>query len=166
MTSNARLPISLDETRGALRQFEEKFSAGDVFRSGTEICDIFLPPTGTQWSSDAAARTAWYGDDFALVGDNVRERPYANLLGRVTTKSNTFTVYYTVQSLKVPPQQPQDTWVENRGVVLSEYRGSTTLERYLDPNDPSIPDYASNPNAPSLDQFYRWRVIQNSQFAP
>jgi type II secretory pathway pseudopilin PulG len=166
MTSNARLPISLDETRGALRQFEEKFSAGDVFRSGTEICDIFLPPTGTQWSSDAAARTAWYGDDFALVGDNVRERPYANLLGRVTTKSNTFTVYYTVQSLKVPPQQPQDTWVENRGVVLSEYRGSTTLERYLDPNDTSIPDYASNPNAPSLDQFYRWRVIQNSQFAP
>jgi uncharacterized protein (TIGR02600 family) len=166
MTSNARLPISLDETHGALRQFEEKFAAGDVFRSGTEICDIFLPPNGTQWKTDAEARTGWYGDDFALVGDNVRERPYANLLGRVTTKSNTFTVHYTVQALKVPPQQPQDTWVENRGVVLSEYRGFTTLERYLDANDTSIPDYASNPTAVPLDQFYNWRVIQNSQFAP
>jgi uncharacterized protein (TIGR02600 family) len=166
LPTNARLPISLDESHGALRQFEQRFAAGDVFRSGTEICDIFLPPAGTQWNSDANARTGWYGDDFAMVGDNVRERPYANLLGRVTTKSNTFTVHYTVQSLKVPSQQPQDVWVEGKGAVLSEYRGSTSLERYLDPNDNRIPDYATDPGAPSLDRFYNWRILENRQFAP
>ena len=45
LPTNARLPISLDETHGALRQFEEKFAAGDVFRSGTEICDFSCRPT-------------------------------------------------------------------------------------------------------------------------
>ena len=96
----------------------------------------------------------------------MRERPYANLLGRVTTNSNTFTVHYTVQSLNVPSQQPQDVWVEGKGAVLSEYRGSTSSERYLDPNDSRIPDCAANPSAASLDGFYNWRILENRQFAP
>jgi uncharacterized protein (TIGR02600 family) len=167
--SNARLPLNLSEADGTLRQFKEKFAANDIFKSHTEICDIFLVPQGSSWANDAAARTAWYGDDFALVGDNTRERPYANLLGRVTTKSNTFTVYYTVQALKNPVNLPQDTWNESKGVVLSEYRGNTTLERYINPNDTRIPDYATN-NATigtdPLDRYYNWRVIQQTQFAP
>jgi uncharacterized protein (TIGR02600 family) len=163
---DTRFGLSLDESTGTLRQFEEKFNRGEIFKSATEICDIFLVPRGSSWADDAAARSAWYGNDFALVGDNVRERPYANLLGRVTTKSNTFTVHYRVQSLKVPSQQPQDVWVESKGSVLSEYRGATGLERYLDPNDRRIPDYAANPSAASLDTFYNWRILENRQFAP
>jgi uncharacterized protein (TIGR02600 family) len=165
----SRFALNLDETSGTLRQFEEKFAGGDLFKSATEICDIFLVPAGSSWATDAAARAAWYGNDFALVGDNTRERPYANLMGRLTTKSNTFTVYYTVQALKSPPSVPVGTWNEDQGAILSEYRGSTTIERYLDPNDATIPDYASDLtkiDSDSLDHHYNWRVLQNSQFAP
>jgi uncharacterized protein (TIGR02600 family) len=165
----SRFALNLDESSGTLRQFEEKFASGGLFKSATEICDIFLVPQGSSWATDAAARAAWYGNDFALVGDNTRERPYANLLGRLTTKSNTFTVYYTVQALKSPPSVPAGTWNEERGVILSEYRGSTTIERYLDPNDATIPDYAADlPKIDSdpLDRHYNWRVLQNSRFAP
>jgi len=165
----SRFALNLDETSGTLRQFEEKFAGGDLFKSATEICDIFLVPEGSSWATDAAARTAWYGNDFALVGDNTRERPYANLLGRLTTKSNTFTIHYTVQALKSPPSVPAGTWDENKGDISGEYRGSTTIERYLDPNDATIPDYASDLpeiDSDSLDRHYNWRVLQNTQFAP
>lgn len=169
LVGNARLPLNLSENEGALRHFKEKFASNEIFKSHTDICDIFLVPQGSSWSTEAAARTAWYGDDFALVGDNTRERPYTNLLGRLTTKSNTFTVYYTVQALKNPVNLPQDTWNESKGVVLSEYRGSTTLERYINPNDTSIPNYATNTAAigsDPLDRYYNWRVIEQTQFAP
>jgi uncharacterized protein (TIGR02600 family) len=165
-TTLARLPLNLSETNGTLRQFQERFSAWDIFRSPSEICDIYLVPEGYAWSSNAEADNAWYGDDFALVGDNVRERPYANLYPRLTTKSNTFTVHYTVQTLKNPPSASPQIWNEGRGQVTGELRGSTTLERFVDPADSKIPDYATNPNAPSLDTFYQWRVISNSTFAP
>jgi uncharacterized protein (TIGR02600 family) len=169
LAGNARLPLNLSETDGTLRQFREKFAANEIFKSHTEICDIFLVPQGSEWANDAAARTEWYGDDFALVGDNTRERPYTNLLGRLTTKSNTFTVYYTVQALKNPSLLPQDTWTESKGVVLSEYRGSTTLERYINPNDTRIPDYAADTSqigTNPLDNYYNWRIIEQTQFAP
>ncbi len=162
----ARLPLNLSETDGSLRQFREKFAAWDIFKSPSEICDIYLVPQGYTWANNAAADAAWYGDDFALVGDNVRERPYANIYPRLTTKSNTFTVHYTVQALKNPPGQSPDLWTEARGAVTGELRGSTTLERFLDPADSKIPDYAANPTAPSLDTFYQWRVISSNTFAP
>lgn len=165
----SRFSLNLDETSGTLRQFEEKFAGGDLFKSATEICDIFLVPQGSSWADDTAARTTWYGNDYALVGDNTRERPYANLLGRLTTKSNTFTIHYTVQALKSPPSVPAGTWDENKGDISGEYRGSTTIERYLDPNDTTIPDYATDlPKIDSdpLDRHYNWRILQNTQFAP
>jgi uncharacterized protein (TIGR02600 family) len=169
LSGNARLPLNLSTANGTLRQFKEKFASNEIFKSHTEICDIFLVPQGSGWDTDALARTAWYGDDFALVGDNTRERPYTNLLGRLTTKSNTFTVYYTVQALKNPSLLPQDTWTESKGVVLSEYRGSTTLERYINPNDTRIPDYAADTSqigTNPLDNYYNWRIIEQTQFAP
>jgi hypothetical protein len=62
------------------------------------------------------------------------------------------------------------TWTEGKDQVLGEYRGSTTIERFIDANNTSIPDYAANPtqipSLDSLDKFYRWRVIENRQFAP
>lgn len=162
----ARLPLNLSDTDGTLRQFKEKFAAWDIFRSASEICDVYLVPQGYSWTSNAQADAAWYGDDFALVGDNVRERPYANIYPRVTTKSNTFTVHYMVQTLKNPLGQNPDVWTETRGVITGELRGSATLERFLDPAAQNIPDYATQTSAPSLDTLYQWRVIANSTFAP
>lgn len=161
----ARLPLNLSDINGTLRQFKERFDKWEIFKSASEICDIYLTPQGYNWTTDAAADTSWYGSDFAMVGDNVRERPYGNIYPRLTTKSNTFTVHYRVQSLKNPSATPA-VWNEQRGVVTGEFRGSTTIERFIDPADPTIPDYATDPTAACLDKYYQWRVIANNAFAP
>ncbi len=180
----ARLPLNLSTTNGTLRQFVAKFNNGDIFRSPAEICDIYLVPydqvntgTYTDWTSDAnadnAVKDSWYGADFGLVGDNVREKPYSDMYPRLTTKSNCYTVHFKVQALKNPPGANPAQWTEGQGVVLGEYRGSTTIERYLDPNNNNIPDYttsANNPavtaNVPTLDNYYQWRTVANYAFAP
>jgi uncharacterized protein (TIGR02600 family) len=174
----SRKPLNLSETDGTLRQFREKFAKGEIFRSATEICDIYLVPEGKQWGSDAAAQSAWYGDDFAMVGDNVRERPYTHLHNKLTTKSNVFTVHYRAQALQksraAGASAPTvfDTGAGDR--VAAEERGATTFERYLDPNDPRIVDPDEIPpggdparkDAPSLEKFYRARIVNTSVFNP
>lgn len=160
----ARLPINLSDTDGTLRQFKSKFDSWGIFKSPSEICDVYLVPEGYSWTSDSAADSGWYGDDFAMVGDNVRERPYANIYPRLTTQSNTFTVHYTVQALKNANSNP-GVWDEKKGAILGEYRGATTIERFIDPSNNSIPDYATDPNAPSLETFYQWRTIRNQSFS-
>jgi uncharacterized protein (TIGR02600 family) len=171
LSGNARVPIDISET---LKQFDEKFTqTGDhnIFRSASEICDIFLVPQGYTRGNFPAK---WYDTStsapFGLVGDNVRERPYAHIYPRVTTKSNTYTVYYTVQALKNPSADPS-VWNEKKGVVTGEFRGSTMLERYIDPNESALKnsdnDFAtSSSDSLSMEKFYRWRVIRNDQFCP
>lgn len=164
----ARYSLNLSDTNGTLRQFKEKFDAHNIFKTASEICDVFLVPSTESWSSDATARSNWYGDNYALVGDNVRERPYANIYPRVTTKSNVYTVYFTVQTLNGATGDPTK-WDEAKGAVTGEFRGSTTLERYLDPNNAQLLDYAETANLTTtrtLDTFYKWRVVSNTQFAP
>jgi hypothetical protein len=76
-------------------------------------------------------------------------------------------VYYRTQSLKKRPGSNQGVWEEGKDSVTGDYRGSTTLERFINPANPDIKDYAANPNAtPSLDTFYRWRQRSNRPFAP
>ncbi len=168
-TSNAiqskvsRLPIDLDQT---LLQCESKFSSWDLYKSPSEICDIYLVPQGYTWSDASTFDAIWYGDDFAMVGDNVRERPYSDIYPRLTTKSNTYTVHFKVQALKNPTSARQDTWTEATGSVTAEYQGSTTVERYLDPSNVSIPDYATSSSADSLDNYYQWRTVANQAFTP
>ncbi len=167
-SGQARYNLKLSDRDGTLRQFKERFTSREVFKSASEVCDVFLVPANESWTSDASARASWYGDNYALVGDNTRERPYADIYSRVTTKSNVYTVYFTVQTLKSVASDPS-RWDEAKGTVTGEYRGSTTLERYLDPNGTTIPDYANYANFTSsntLDTFYKWRVVSNSQFAP
>ncbi|WP_075077383.1 Verru_Chthon cassette protein A [Terrimicrobium sacchariphilum] len=165
ISSPARSSLNLSDTNGTLRQFKDRFSQGDIFRSATEICDIFLVPSGASWTSDSAARTEWYGDKYALVGDNLRERPYATIYPRITTKSNTFRVYYTTQSLNNRSPDPA-VWNESLGVITGEYRGSTTIERYLNPADTNLPDAATDASDPSLESYYRWRVVEQTGFVP
>jgi uncharacterized protein (TIGR02600 family) len=174
------------ENNGTLAQFQSVFASGDIFRSPAQICDIYLVPRGLKGTDYGDAHMApagydisnyvwpnfgnlWYGSDFAMVGDNARERPYADIYSRLTTKSNTFTVHYRVQTLANPPAANQAQWSEATGVVTGEYRGSTTLERYLDPNDTTIPDYAGDSSPltdKSLDSCYQWRTVSNTAFAP
>lgn len=163
---STRRPLNLP---AIMRQFQSRFNSGDIFRSASEICSIHMVPAGenpTPGSEDSWAATFWA--DHRLTGENIRERIYTTVYPRLTTKSNTFTVHVRAQALKQPQGGNASTWDESRGSVAGEYRGSTTLERFVDPNNTNIPDYASSFEAgvPSLDSFYRWRVVQNRQFAP
>ena len=162
-TANYRLDIDVDET---LSQFETRFAnpSGRIFISPTEFCDLWIVPKGETVSGMA---TFW--NSHQLTGDNMRERPYTRIVPRLTTKSNTFTVHFRVQALKTPAQAGAANWNEARGTITGEYRGSTTIERFIDLADPALAatDFATNAaNAPSLDSFYRWRVLSNRQFSP
>ena len=173
-TTNAEyiVPISIEQT---LRQFQSKFDAGQIFRSATEICDLHMVPTGIDLN---AMPTFWASH--RPTGENLRERIYATTLPRLTTKSNTFTIHFRVQALQKVKGTPADQWDENRDRVRSEFRGSTTIERFLPEKLPvgsgstnPYRDYAEEaaalgtPNGPRpLDYFYRWRVIEQRRFAP
>jgi uncharacterized protein (TIGR02600 family) len=174
-TDHFRLSLDAHET---LKQFDKVFADGDVFRSATEICDIHLIPKGQSLNADGSnadtvMETFWQTN--ALTGDNSRERPYTNIQGRLTTKSNTYTVHYRVQSLKQARRANSAdyaTWDESKDKVTGELRGATTLERYISPNDTRIPDYAAdyaaNPSATPQDlgTFYRWRIVNTREFTP
>ncbi|MGY8688293.1 MAG: hypothetical protein ACKVHP_11235, partial [Verrucomicrobiales bacterium] len=87
---------------------------------------------------------------------------------RVTTKSNTFKVYMTVQTLQKVRGTADNEFVTGQDQVSGEYRGSAVVERFLDPTDRDIPDYKNEKienNAESLEQFYRYRVVNVRQFA-
>jgi hypothetical protein len=158
--SGYRKTLNFSETNGTLRQFREKFAAGQIFRSASEICDIYLTPRDQIWTSDTAAQTFWNSN--LNTPDNLREKPYANLYARLTTKSNTFTIHVRAQALQKVPGTPADQWVEGRDKVVGEERISTVVERYLDEN---VPDFATNTNA-LLSDSYRMRVLSTKRFAP
>ncbi len=160
--NNPRESLNLSATNGTLRQFQERFAAGDIFRSATEICDIFLVPQSENWTSDNQGEAFW--NNYLLTGDNLRERPYANIYPRLTTKSNTYTVHFKVQALKNPAGAAAGQWDETSGVVEAEYRGSATIERYVDLDSVDV-DFATDTTR-TLNEFYKWRILANRQFAP
>lgn len=157
--------IDVDET---LKQWDAKFAKGEVFRSASEVCEMYLIPEGKKWRGRNDIQNFW--NDHRLTGDNVKERPYTNLYPRLTVRSNTFTVHICAQSLTKVSSTPADTWVPGRDVVAGEYRGSAVIERYIDPVDPDIPDYATalqeGEEQPKLDQFYTYRILNEKRFTP
>jgi uncharacterized protein (TIGR02600 family) len=147
-------------------QFKNRFNAGELFRTATEVSEIPLIPEG----QTGATISNWWSAR-RITSDTLREQPYVSLLSRVTTKSNTFTVHYRVQALRQPPRTGRSwaEWDEARDQVVGEYRGATTIERFLDPNAQNIPDYTQvnlSGNYDPIDKFYRWRVLSQKQFAP
>ncbi|RBP43878.1 uncharacterized protein (TIGR02600 family) [Roseimicrobium gellanilyticum] len=175
-----RYLVNVKET---LKGFKRRFGQGDVFRSASEICEIFLVPQripGKTYNDDAKVPGTyedivqwWNGnlnqaDAFEITGDNSREAPYGQLYPRLTTKSNTYTVHYRVQMLRKARSTDASRWIEGKDSVQSEYRGSTTLERYMDPNDKELVNvgqgYGDFPK--TWDQHYRFRVVERKQFAP
>lgn len=166
-----RFPVNLDET---LKGFTARFNSDkDIFRSASEICEIPIVPVDPASSNDTYSTMPAYWNASSgghrLTGDNSKERIYATVYPRLTTKSNTFTIHYRAQSLKKVNGGTATVWDEAKDKVTGEYRGSQTIERYIDPNDDEIPDYA-NPADPDknrpISDFYKTRILQAKQFAP
>ncbi len=144
-----RFNIDIPET---LKQFTSRFKSGDVFRSASQICEIFLVPEG---QTEANVKSFWASHK--LTGDNVRERPYNAIYPRVTTQSNVFTVYVNAQALKQVPSTlnaAPATFTEGKDIVEGEFQASYTFERYIDPNA-SLTGADTDPLGP----FYKLRVI-------
>jgi len=158
-----------------LQAFDTKFASDQIYKSATEICELNLVPPGESQTSMASF---WRNNN--LTGDNVREKPYVDLYSRLTTKSNTYTVHVRVQALRQRSSNaaagvfvdPGASGEGARDSIVSEYRGSTTIERYIDPNDPTLPDFATvavnSASDPSLniDKYYKFRVVGTKRFAP
>ncbi|MGV3659951.1 MAG: Verru_Chthon cassette protein A [Prosthecobacter sp.] len=172
-----------------LKLFEERFSFGFNFISPAQICEMYLLPKRMN-SADTLVPATWpqkmtdlmkvtgnsmgkFWADHAITAENLKERPYANIYPRVTTRSNTFQVHMRVQSLKKARSSDPEVFVPGVDQVTSEYRGSAVVERYLDLNDPALDtsaklDYASgSPLAKEpLDHLHRFRVIAQKRFNP
>jgi uncharacterized protein (TIGR02600 family) len=159
--------VNMTET---LKGFDERLSNNAaLFRTASEICELPIVPvaSGATYTSMTNATGNWW-TNWQYTGDNTKEATYNDIYPRLTTKSNTYTVHYRVQMLKKLPGGDQSTWDESKDKVASELRGSTLIERFLDPNA-TYPDYAtafSSVNSPSLETYYRFRVLQRSQFTP
>ena len=157
-SNNYRYDIDANLT---LEQVEDRLKdpKRGLFRSTSEICDVDLYPVGLTVSSWPS-----FWASYAQTGDNMRERPYSNIYPRVTTKSNVFTVHMRCQTVKKAAGTPADQFDEKRDQVLSEYRGATTIERFIDPNDTQLASY--NERNDSVDNYYRFRIVGTKQFAP
>lgn len=161
-----------------------------LFRTASQICEMHLVPDVSKGASVGGENISmlssisknssgneiqdsmtqfWQGH--SATGDNTRERPYSNLYARVTTRSNTFRVHVRAQLVRKARSVPANQFDPNKDAVLAEYRGSTLIERYIDPTDTSnpIPDYgaAANPlTLPPLDTFYKFRTLESKRFSP
>lgn len=130
--------------------FETRFNNNDIFRSAVEIYTLWLVPAGRTLSNIAT----WWTTHRA-TGDHLRERPDAALYPLLTTKSNTYTVHVWTQSL-----------TPNSDKATGEYRGSSTIERYIDPADDRLLESEFNPDGKSIEPLYRFRIVETKRFAP
>ena len=142
-------------------QFEEKFDSGEVFRMESEICEQFLVPRNENL---AGMQEFW--DEHKLTGDNSLERPYANIYPRLTTRSNVFRVHIITQTIRKARRSDPQKFDPNLDSVVGEYQGDSLIERAIDPNDTTIPNYIENPDSPNLDFYYGYRILSTRRFAP
>ena len=184
---NENIRKTIDRQR-TMNLISTALSTNGLFRSPSQICEIFLIPStwanNVVTASDAQKQWALNGD---LTGDNLREKPYADIFPRLTTKSNTYTIHMKVQSLRQYGNSSDfTTWDDAKDAVLGEYRGSSSIERYIDPSDrrfnpndaltqanqdlvnPDIVTFASPALAAkgSLESMYRFRTVNTKLFAP
>lgn len=156
-----------------LQQWEDKYEENRIFRSPTEICEMYLVPQGQTLGNKSGTTNPDYPKmrkfwaSHRLTGDNVKERPYANMQPRLTTKSNVFKVHMIVQTLKKARSVAPDIVDNEKDKPTGTWRGSAIIERFIDPSDNQIPDYFNDPNMqqPSLEKFYNYRVLHIKQFA-
>jgi len=151
----------------------------------SEICEIPLVPltnddgTPLVSSNDSAttikSKVETFWSQHKLTGDNLLERPYAHIYPRVTTKSNTYTVHVRVQRIQVSPAGLQaGEFGTGKGAVTGEFRGSFTIERFLEPNSDSLViDEGAGNLVPVSDENdsgailgpYKFRVLSSKQLS-
>ena len=160
-------PVDEDAT---IAQIESRFTGTDAYLSESEICTVPLVPSVNPSVVDAASvaqtqanlLTFWTGNAArgGLTGDNLRELPYAQLYGRLTTRSNSYTVHIRVQVLQKRRIDPdQNIWKEGADLILGDWRGSCEIERELSPT--AAAPVAGSPLGP-----YTYRVMATQRFAP
>ena len=157
-----RRPIDIAQT---LKQADDRFAAGKAFRSATQISELHLVRNGESLS-EYLSGSIWPNN--LVTGENTREKPYTDLYARLTTKSNSYTVHMRVQVLKKKASAtPADdaTWREGTDQVVSEFRGATLLERYLD-TGAQFPDFANSSSTASVEDYYKFRIISTKRFVP
>ncbi len=147
----------------------------NYFKTASEICDIdlimdnrTLNIAGTDSDSAKESKRSTFWESHNMTGDNMRERPYSHIYPRLTTKSNTFTVHIRAQSVSKRARKNWDTFDETDDLITGEYRGSSTIERFIDPNDDDIANFDAvteiDKAGSSLEPYYRFRVINTKQF--
>ena len=155
--------IDADET---MKQWDEKFEDGEIFKTGSEVCEMFMVPQGERWTEGGRSmRNFW--KDHGITGDNTIESVYNGIYPRVTTQSNVFKIYMTVQILSKVRSTRPDEFIQGEDKVMGEYRGSVVVERYLDPNSRELPEWRKDYEGKekSADYYYQWRVVNTKQFA-
>lgn len=159
----SRTEIDVNET---LKGFRQRFDTGGLFVSPMEISNLYLVPKGQTY---AGAPAFWQGA--TATGDNVQEKPYANLLAKLTTKSNTYSVHVIAQALKKNKSGDAGVFGQNGDHVVSEWKGTFLIERFLDPNDSRLPDFAGsaalsdwNNTQYNADAYYQTRVLQAKEW--
>lgn len=178
-----RYEINADKTLAA---FEERFDSGDIFRTPSDICEMFLVPRRIAGQSyevkglappdpaalEAKDMTGWWNgaeadpaDAFEATGDNLREAPYAALQPRLCTQSNVFRVHYRVQYLRKSRSTRPEVWDEKQDHVAGERRGSDVIERRYSPGPEPVPDPATVGGA-SLHAMQEFNIIEHFNFAP
>ncbi|PAW77818.1 MAG: hypothetical protein B9S32_09450 [Verrucomicrobia bacterium Tous-C9LFEB] len=148
--------ISAEET---LKGFDQRFSDGDVYRAAAEVCNLELVPDGVTFGG---VKVWWQGQ--TLTGDNSREMPYNHLYPLLTTQSNAYQVHCRAQSLIKGSGSDPQIWEEGRDVVSGEYRVSSVIERWIDPNDSRL--QTVDVFDKSLTPYYRFRVVSTAPFVP
>lgn len=136
------------------------FDAGKVFLTPGQMCEQYLVPEGMTGAgaeiTPADMETFWA--QHRVTGDNSKERPYAHLYSRLTTRSNTYRVHFIAQSLQKVRSSPKDGFDPQRDQVKATYSGQAVLSRRLDLDHPDLPDYQVDIQARPLDHFYRWSI--------
>ena len=145
-------------------------TAKGVFRSASEICDVFLVPqdqTGTGVVNWTSGNPAAFWSAHQLTGDNSREAPYNYLYPLLTTQSNTYQVHYRVQTLQ-PLKAKAGFDPANDFAVTGEQRGSFVIERYLDSNDPRFSGSSPEVDVDTepLTPYYQFRTLRHQRFVP
>ena len=168
-TVHTRLNIDIGQT---LQAFDSVFAKNDLFRTASQICEMFLVPQG-QTLANVSDPTGGFWTTQLLTGANSREAPYNQIYPRVTTKSNTFQVHFRVQILtQTRADMAAGVFDSTKGDSIGgEYRGSSIIERYIDPNDTTLPDFAttfaaSPTPANTMDSYYKFRILNTTAFNP
>ncbi len=150
------------DIRSTLRLWDKRvFDYGAVFLTPSQICEQPLVPEGliSPGLEPSTAAMDAYWEDHRITGDNSKERPYARIFPRLTTRSNTYRIHFIAQSLKKARSMAPDYVDTDRDKVTSTIQGSRVVRRTLDMDDPNIPNYlTSTGTTKPLDAFYNWRV--------